>query len=245
MVISDSAFKNLKSKHSQGGYAILLVRSEGVDSVGGLCHVLEFNSRKSRRVVKSTWGAEMHALISALERAERIYYWLKEIWQGPSGIPGIDRVESMINTDSYIAVQACVDCKGLYDSITSPVVGSLTDMSMQLYLIALRETMRVGPLSELCWIETHDMLVDAQTKWMDDVLWKSFYRTSYWSPTEATCTRRRDRGQLERFTKTLVALTYSYLLDSSYLHTDIEYEILAMLGQYTTEQVLFHDLCVT
>ena len=89
------------------------------------------------------------------------------------------------------------------------------------------------------------MLVDAQTKWMDDVLWKSFYRTSYWSPSEATCTRRNDKGQLERFTKTLVALTYSYLQDNSYLHTDIEYEILAMLGQYTTEQVLFHDLCVT
>ena len=188
LVIPDNAFKNLKSKHSQGGYVLLLVRSGDIDSVGGLCHVLEFNSRKSRRVVKSTWGAEMHALISALERAERIYYWLKEIWQGPPGIPGIDRVSTMMNTDNYITVQACIDCKGLYDSITSPVVGSLTDMSMQLYLLALRETMRVGPLGELCWIETHDMLVDAQTKWMDDVLWKSFYKTSYWSPGEATCT---------------------------------------------------------
>ena len=54
LVISDNAFKNLKSKHSQGGYVILLVRSGDTDSVGGLCHALEFNSRKSRRVVKST-----------------------------------------------------------------------------------------------------------------------------------------------------------------------------------------------
>ena len=113
---------------------------------------------------------------------------------------------------------------------------------MQLYLIALRETMRVGPLGELCWIETHDMLVDAQTKRMDDVLWKSFYKTSYWSPGEATYTRRKDKGQLERFTKTLVALTYSYLLDNDYLHTDIEYEILTLLGYFTSEQVLFHDV---
>ena len=109
LVISDSAFKNLKSKHSQSGYVIPLVRSDRTGSVGGLCHVLEFNSRRSRRVVKSTWGAEMHAFIAALERAERIYYWLKEIWQGPTGIPGIDRVSTMTNTDNCITLQASID----------------------------------------------------------------------------------------------------------------------------------------
>ena len=55
-------------------------------------------------------------------------------------------------------------------------------MSMQLYLIALRESMRIGPLSEICWIEPKDMLVDAQTKWMDDQLRSAFYKTPYWSP---------------------------------------------------------------
>ncbi len=63
----------------------------------------------------------MHALIAALERAERISYWLEEIWQGPTGIPGIDRVSTLTNTDSYITGQACTDCKNFYDSITSPV----------------------------------------------------------------------------------------------------------------------------
>ncbi len=74
-------------------------------------------------------------------------------------------------------------------------------MSMQLYFIALRESLRIGPLSEICWIETSDMLVDAQTKWMDDVLWKSFYKTSYWRLYKAVGTRRVGKGPLEKFTK--------------------------------------------
>ena len=109
-----------------------------------------------------------------------------------------------IEPNNLNTIQACTDCRGLYDSITSPVLGSLTDMSMQLYRIALRETMRIGPPSELCWIETKDMLVDAQTKWMDDVLWTAFYTSSYWSPTTATGTRRKQKGTLECFSKTLI-----------------------------------------
>ena len=140
-----------------------------------------------------------------------------------------------------MAVQARVDCRGLYDNVVSPVLGSLTDMSMQLYLIALQETMRIGPLSELCWIETHDMLVDAQTKWMEDVLWTNFYQTSYWSPSTATCTRRISKGQLERFSKSLVAVCYSFLNDSTHCHSDTEHEVMHMLGYVTAEHVLAHD----
>ena len=191
--------------------------------------------------MKSTWGAEMHALISGLERVERIYYWLQEIWQGPKGLPGIARVKSM-ESNNFITVQACTDCRGLYDSITSPVVGSLTDMSMQLYLIALRETMRIGPLSELCWVETKDMLVDAQTKWMDDVLWTAFYTSSYWSPTTATGTRRKERGTLERFSKTLINICYSFVNKESCCFSEIEYEVLAMLGRSTQTLALLSDV---
>ena len=93
-LITDNAFKNLSSRYSQGAYCILLTAVDSEDSVGGLSHVLEFNSRKSRRVVKSTWGAEMHSLLTGLERLERIYYWLKEIYQGFKATPGIDRIKS-------------------------------------------------------------------------------------------------------------------------------------------------------
>ena len=104
LVVTDSAFKDLSSRHSQGAYAIFLGLSTNNDSVSGYAHLLQFNSRKSRRVVKSTWGAEMHALIAGLERAERLYYWLREIWQGFGHVPqGIRRVAVIENDSQHIA----------------------------------------------------------------------------------------------------------------------------------------------
>ena len=226
----------------KGAYAIFLVVSYNNDSIGGYAHLLEFNSRKSRRVVKSTWGAEMHALISGLERAERIYYWLMEIWQGFDHVPkGVHRVSTTLNAKQHIAFQACIDCKGLYDSIVSPVVGSLTDMSMQLYLISLRESIRLGPLSELCWIETSDMIVDSQTKFMEDVLWTNFFQTAYWAPTTAQCTRRTDKGVLEKFSQALLALRNFFVDANQYDYRGVETDLVNMLGYVTKSQVLFYD----
>ena len=147
-------------------------------------------------------------------------------------------------SDGFIAVQARIDCEGLYDSITSPVVGSLTDISMQLYFIALREAMRIGPLSELSWIEAKDMLVDSQAKWMGDVLWHSFYRTSYWSPEQATGTRRLDRGTLEKLSYTLLALCQVFIHESFYNYSPMQYNILECLQKVPKEMILFHDLVV-
>ena len=151
-----------------------------------------------------------------------------------------------MNPSGFIAVQANIDCKGLYDSIVSPVVGSLTDMSMQLYLIAVRESMRIGPLSELCWVETKDMLVDAQTKWMDDVLWSRFYTSSNWIPANATGTRRIDRGQLQKFTKAMLKIRYAY--NSKYNPDDLfEFESMTTVGlvhkHLLTALDYYSDIC--
>ena len=138
-------------------------------------------------------------------------------------------------------MQACIACRGLYDSIVSPVVGSLTDMSMQLYIIALRESLRIGPLREICWIEISDMLVDAQTKWMDDVLWKSFYGTSYWRPSKAIGTRRIGKGTLEKSTKEVIDYTRSY--SSRMTPEDFtEREIPTILGFTHSEDIWYQDV---
>ena len=143
-LISDSAFKNMKSRHSQGAYALLLVEVVK-GKVGGKAHVLEFASRKSRRVAKSTWAAELHAFINGLERLERLHDWLKEIYQGPSGLRGMARLESA--PEPFMERYGLIDCKGLSDSLTQPAVGSLLDVSMLVYLQAAREAFADEPLS--------------------------------------------------------------------------------------------------
>ncbi len=39
---------------------------------------------------------------------------------------------------------------------------------------------------------------------MDDLPWQKFYATPYGTPAAATCTRRIDKGQLEKFTKAVL-----------------------------------------
>ena len=183
----------------------------------------------------------MHAFLYGLERVERVYHWLQEIYQGFTGTPGVARLKTL-DLINYMAVQACIDCRGLYDSAVSPVVGSLTDMCRQLYLMALRESLRLGPLSELCWIETIDMLADAQTKWMDDFLWFAFYKNSKWAPKNAACTRRTDRGQLEKSSKTVLALRAHFVHGEGHESYSLEHDALSSCHHVFSSCVSWHDI---
>ena len=77
---------------------------------------------------------------------------------------------------------------------------------------------------------------------MDDVLWTAFYTSSYGSPTAATGTRRKERGTLERFSKTLINICYSFVNKESCCFSEIEYEVLAMLGRSTQTLALLSDV---
>lgn len=183
-MISDSAFKNMSDRKSQGAYvlALVLVR-DGL--FGGVLHILEFMSRRSRRVAKSTWAAELLAFIVGCERLERLHAWLKEIYQGPSSARGLARLEEQ--NEPFLDCVGCIDCRGLWDTLTSPTVGSLLDVSMTVYLLAAREAFSLGPLSHIAWIPTTDMLSDALTKHMEDKLWARVYSEAFWEPSEALC----------------------------------------------------------
>ena len=194
-MLSDSAFKNMSDKKSQGGYVLMLVmREQG--KVGGYVHILEFASRRSRRVAKSTWSAELHSFVVGTERLERLHSWLREIYQGPNSSRGLDRLhqEETVFLDCY----GLVDCRGLWESLTAPVVGSLLDSSMQVYVLAAREAFEMGPLNCIGWIPTQDMLSDALTKHMEDHLWERVYSTGRWYPSEAVlCTRDGEKRKVE------------------------------------------------
>jgi len=190
--ISDSAFKNMSDRKSQGGYTNLLVHHVP-GQVGGLCHVLEFGSRKSRRVAKSTWSAELHAFVVAAERLERIHDWVKEMFQGPGKEKGLARLG--VPLEAFCDCYGVVDCRGLFDSLTTPTLGSLLDVSMQVYVMAAREAFASGPLSHMVWVPTDQMLSDSLTKPFEHCpLWKALYRTGRWVPTEAIVCARTSSG---------------------------------------------------
>lgn len=114
-------------------------------------------------------------------------------------------------------------------------------MSLQLYLMALRGSLRIGPLKGLCWIPTDGMLVGYQTKWMDGSLLSSFYKTSFWQPSDAACTRRVTHGTLEKFSKTLIAFLRSYVHDPVPENELLFNEALTMFENHTTSEILYAD----
>lgn len=243
LCITDSAFKNTGSRHSQGAYTLVLVERVA-GRLGGRLHVLEFASRKSKRIAKSTWSAELHALLFGVERMERVAGWLQEVWHGPTGDRGLARLNKKSEA-TFVDCIAVVDCRGLWESVTSPAVGSLVDVSMQVYLLAVRETFMSGFLNGLAWIPTDDMLSDPLTKDMEDHLWRVVYSQGMWVSSEAVvCMRKSDGG---RSTETLRPYLF-WLTQSDEVEWDDEsYDRVELLGEitgYLSERVMEWHLSV-
>jgi hypothetical protein len=77
VLLTDSAFGNLGDKASQGGWIVLLMAVDPNGFFTGFCHVLDAGSKRSVRVAKSTWGAELLAATQGLERVEYIAMWFR------------------------------------------------------------------------------------------------------------------------------------------------------------------------
>lgn len=191
--VIDEAFKDTNNKHSNGAWAIFLTQNGGT-VVGGFCHLLEFGGKKSKRVAKVTWSAELLSFMNGVEKAERVYYWLCEIYLGSFPGMGLQRVQSMEHHHQFIEVRGMAGCKGLCESLSSPTIGSLLDRSVMVHLVTLRECFSQGPLSRVGWIPTWSMLVDSSTKTMENVRWRRYFKTGFWYPQEAIVCRRKAAG---------------------------------------------------
>jgi hypothetical protein len=116
-IVSDSSWKNLAEKYSQGGLIVALTSNrpghEGAD-YGGYLHVIVGMSKKSGRVAESSWAAELLAAVKAEEFGSRINSWMHEIFGGIRKAKdeqarmekdGVGRIE----LDIYLDAQDLVD----------------------------------------------------------------------------------------------------------------------------------------
>lgn len=140
VVFSDSSFANLEDSGSQGARVIFLVdKSQNAA-------LMNWNSKRLRRVVRSTLAAETLALSDAVDTAYMINKMLSQL---------------ILNNGEKFKIECLVDSRSLVENIrtshTHEEKRLLVDMA------ALREAKDEGDI-DIHWIETKDNLANPLTK---------------------------------------------------------------------------------
>eukprot|EP00971_Amphidinium_carterae_P247695 4918426-Amphidinium_carterae.2 len=176
VMFSDAAFRT-QPEDSSGlaikGSALVLVPTS-VDPRQGFhtpCHLLDFMSTRQRRVVRSTFSAELNGLLDATERGYGIQMTLSELLmkkedaRARTAAPQARTLQALWESGSLFPhLWACVDAKSVFDALEAPDFHIPSDDSLCLHLLALRNDMAVRKLRVLLWIDTRSMLADALTK---------------------------------------------------------------------------------
>ena len=135
---TDASFANLSDSSSQGGFVIFIRDSNGVR-----CPI-QWQSRKIRRVVKSTLAAEALALLDGAEATVYIARVFKEIIR------------------KEFKIHCIVDNKSLYDAVYSSNV--IEDRRLRIDLAVLRNMLENGEIHRVSWVATSQQLADCLTK---------------------------------------------------------------------------------
>ena len=165
---SDAAFKALVEESS--GLALrgccILIAETGDDELTtgeGLCHLIEFICGRQRRVVRSTYSAELNGLIDSIEKAILVQILFHQIW---CGCDQSVAVMATLQEEGKLQppIKGCVDAKAVFDSIKASDVCEPAESSLKLHLLAIRDKLVAGILQQLFWADTRDMLADGLTK---------------------------------------------------------------------------------
>ena len=168
LTFSDAAFKALVEESS--GLAlrgcVILLADTAPNTFGskeGRCHMLEFICRRQRRVVRSTFSAELNGLIDSVETAILIQIMLFELWfgcgQDSSKLANMQE-DGTLTPEIWLST----DARAVYDAIAATDACEPAECSLKLHLLALRDKIRRNVVRYLFWLDTRDMLADGLTK---------------------------------------------------------------------------------
>ena len=137
---SDASFGNLPGGGSQGGYIIFIS-----DDSGHRCPVT-WQSRKVRRVVKSTLAAETLALLDAAE----------------TGVYLATLMKQLLNLSVGPIVKCFVDNRSLVDALNSTT--GVEDKLLRINMAVLKDMLYRRDLHSVSWVQTAHQLANALTK---------------------------------------------------------------------------------
>ena len=165
---SDAAFR-AQDEESSGlalrGLAVVLTTDSDVapTSPTESVNLLDYLVRRIRRVVRSTFSAELNALLDAIESLMLLQLAWHEVLHGTR--ESIDSLMAAMEAGSLEPpIELVGDARSVFDSIKTPDVCDPAEASLKLHLISVRSRLESGLIRKLWWADTRDMLADALTK---------------------------------------------------------------------------------
>ena len=137
---SDASYKNLSDGGSQGGH-IIFIRNHS-----GSVIPLQWQSKRVRRIARSTMAAKCFAMLDAVDSAFLLKSVLEEI------LPGENSIE----------IVSVVDNKNLFDSIQS--TNSVEDKRLSVDIGYLREKINRKEIADVRLVESAKQIADCLTK---------------------------------------------------------------------------------
>ena len=163
VAVSDSSFS---AGDTQGlvmrGCVLLLVDGTGNASPGGHVQVLDWYARKQPHVCRSTFAAELHAVLDAVNQAIVVQALLTELRHGPMTATALADMQGVGKLSPPLHV--CVDAKSVWDSVVADPTAVPADKHLFLHVRKMREWLDDGLIAKWWWIDTTDMLADGLTK---------------------------------------------------------------------------------
>ena len=162
IVISDAAFRKEDVSGLAMRGAIIGICEVHAGTCAGNLHIIDYYSRRQRRIVRSTFGAELNALLDSLEIGKLLCFTLAELLFPNLGLTELRNLED--SGKFPIPLQAAVDCKSIFDSLKLPETKLPIEATLILLLLQVKEMLVKGSLQSLWWIDTRDMIADGLNK---------------------------------------------------------------------------------
>ena len=143
VVFSDSSLGNLPDGGTQGGHLVMIMGKDGC-----FCP-LTWQSKRIRRVVRSTLAGETLAMADAIDSGIFLATLFKEITKGyakPEKLPII----------------CLTDNRSLYEAIKSTKY--VSDKRLRLEISSIKELIKLGQIKAIEWIDTKHQLADCLAK---------------------------------------------------------------------------------
>jgi len=126
-------------------------------------HLLEWLVRRLRRVVRSTFAAELNALIDSIETLILLQLVFHQVYCGTRET--VDQLLTKLEHGGlYPPIDLMVDAKSVSDAIAASEICTPQEASLKLHLITIRDRLTRGLLRSLSWSDTRGMVADALTK---------------------------------------------------------------------------------